>query len=212
MKFAFFLISALASNVVAFAAQTNSATNGVESILALVTTNHPPAATPTNPPDAKPRYVHIQSVGPAVLDFENHWVTYSDNVCVSNSQMKLTCEWIKAEFTGNGGQATNIVAETNVVIDFLDPKGDKIRAIGTNALYLFQVQNGLTNETVTLTGDPPRIFEGPNYTNRMTSKKVVYDLMTRKVTFDGSSGTYFGLTNSPAPTSSQSGEPLQLPK
>src|SRR5215469_13901519 len=134
MKFACILILTLACVVAMSSAQTNTvATNGVESILALVTTNHPPASA-TNPPDAKPRYVHIQSAGPAVLDFDNHWVTYSDNVCVTNDQMKLTCEWIKAVFSAKGDQATNIVAETNVVIDFTDPKGQKGRAIGTNAL------------------------------------------------------------------------------
>jgi lipopolysaccharide export system protein LptA len=207
MKFACFLILIFACAAATLPAQTNTATNGVESILALVTTNHPPAA-PTNPPDAKPRYVHIQSTGPAVLDFDNHWVTYSDNVCVTNDQMKLTCEWIKAEFSAKGDQATNIVAETNVVIDFTDPKGKQGRAIGTNALYVFQVHNGLTNETVTLTGDPPEILEGPNYTNRTMTSKVVYDLITRRVTFDSPSGTYYGTTNRPTGTNSHGSDNL----
>ncbi len=211
MKFACILILTLACAIAMLPAQTNTATNGVESILALVTTNHPPTAA-TNSPAKPPRYVHIQSVGPAVLDFDNHWVTYSDNVCVTNEQMKLTCEWIKAEFTSAGDQATNIVAETNVVIDFLDPKGRQGRAIGTNALYVFQVHNGLTNETVTLTGDPPEILEGPNFTNRTITKRIIYDLMTRKVQFDSPSGTYFGSTNGAAATNSHGSDSLPLPK
>jgi len=207
MKFACLLILALACAVAVAPAQTNTATNGVESILALVTTNHPPVAA-TNPPSAKPRYVHIQSAGPAILDFDNHWVTYSDNVLVSNDEMKLTCEWIKAEFSAHGDQATNIVAETNVVIDFTDPKGKQGRAIGTNALYVFQVQDGLTNETVTLTGDPPEIFEGQNYTNHTVASKVIYDLITRRVKLEAPNGVAFtpGTSNSPA------GNNLPLPK
>lgn len=213
MKFVCLLILTLACAVAMLPAQTNTASNGVESILALVTTNHPAAVPATNAPDAKPpRYVHIQSVGPAVLDFDNHWVTYSHNVCVTNEQMKLTCEWIKAEFNSSGDQATNIVAETNVVIDFTDPKGQKGRAIGTNALYIFQVLNGLTNETVTLTGDPPEILEGQNFTNRTITSRVVYDLMTRKVTFDSPSGTYFGSTNGEAGSNSHGSDNLPFPK
>lgn len=213
MKFVCILILTLACAVAMLPAQTNTATNGVESILALVTTNHPPTAA-TNSPAKPPRFVHIQSEGPAVLDFDNHWVTYSDNVCVTNEQMKLTCEWIKAEFTATEdgtGQPTNIVAETNVVIDFTNEKGRQGRAIGTNALYVFQVHNGLTNETVTLTGDPPEILEGPNYTNRTITKEIVYDLITRKVTFLSPSGTYYS-TNSPANSKSQGSGTLPFPQ
>jgi hypothetical protein len=126
--------------------------------------------------------------------------------------MKLTCEWIKAEFSTNGDVATNIVAETNVVIDFTDPKGRQGRAIGTNAVYVFQVHNGQTNETVTLTGDPPEILEGANLTNRTITSKVIYDLITRKVQFYSPSGTFFGSTNGATSSNSHGSGNLPLPK
>lgn len=195
-------------------AQTNTSTNGVQSILALVTTNHPAAAPLTNAPTAKVSrgYIHLESAGPAVFDFNNHCATYSQDVSVTNDQMKLTCEWIKAEFTGNWDQATNVVAETNVVVDYIDPKGQKGRAIGTNALYVFQVQNGVTNETITLTGDPPEIMEGPNYTNRTVASNIVYDLITRKVILHSPSGTYWKTTNNATGANSPATDGLPLPK
>ncbi len=53
-----------------------------------------------------------------------------------------------------GRRAHNhIVAETNVVIDATDDKGQKMHATGEKTVYVFAVQNGVTNETVTLTGN-----------------------------------------------------------
>lgn len=207
MKVSCLIFATFACAVATLPAQTNTsantnagtnastASNGVESILALVTTNRPAASPATNQSAARPRGpIFIHSAGPAVVDMENHWVTYSDSVLVTNPDMKLTCEWAKANFTADWRQPTNVVAETNVVVDYIDPKGEKGRATGTNATYLFQVQKGVTNETITLTGDPPEILEGPNYTNVTTADEIIYDLMTRKVTLSGPSGTYWRTT------------------
>jgi lipopolysaccharide export system protein LptA len=214
MKFPCLVVLGLACGLTVLVAQTNAGTNGVQSILALVTTNRPPAAPATNAPAAKLSrgYIHLESAGPAVFDFNNHCATYSENVSVTNDQMKLTCEWIKAEFTGNWDQATNVVAETNVVVDYIDPKGQRGRAIGTNALYVFQIQNGVTNETITLTGDPPEILEGPNYTNHTSASDIVYDLITRKVILHSPSGTYWRTTNNPTGSNSAGADSLPSPK
>jgi len=48
----------------------------------------------------------------------------------------------------------HIVAKTNVVIDFLDDKGHTNHATGDKAVYVYSEQGGVTNETVTLTGNP----------------------------------------------------------
>ncbi|HEY1790131.1 MAG TPA: LptA/OstA family protein [Verrucomicrobiae bacterium] len=185
-------------------AQTNTATNGVDSILALVTTNRPPAAPVTNQPPQRQRGpIIIKAAGPSVFDMYNHWVTYSENVRVTDPQMKLTCEWAKADFSENWSQATNIVAETNVVVDYIDPKGQKGRALGDKAVYLFQIQNGVTNETVTLTGNPPEIEQGPDYTNHLTGSQFVYDLMTGKMTAPNSTIVFWPGTNSPSGSNSQ---------
>jgi hypothetical protein len=214
MKLPCLLFLTLVCSVAILPAQTNTGTNastgtnGVDSILALVTTNRPAAPPATNQPAARPRGpIFIHSSGPAVVDMENHWVTYSDSVLVTNPEMKLTCEWAKADFPANWEQATNVIAQTNVIIDYIDPKGQKGRALGDKAVYLFQILNGLTNETVTLTGDPtnnpPEVEAGSNYMNHQIASSIVYDVRTGKVFFYNPSGIVYPAasgTNSPNST------------
>ena len=216
MKVPAFVLLCLACGVAPLSAQTNTATNGVDSILALVTTNRP--STPaTNQPDPAPQTrepLTIASTGPLIIDMINHWATYSDNVHVTDGQTKMTCQWLKANFSANGdqiNQPTNIVAETNVVVDFVDPKGQKGRALGDTAVYQFHVQNGVTNETVTLTGNSPEVLQGPNYTNRLIGSKFVYDLVTKKWYVYHPNGFYYG-TNSSAGSNSEANDALLLPK
>ncbi|HEX3623953.1 MAG TPA: LptA/OstA family protein [Verrucomicrobiae bacterium] len=222
MKFYCLVILVLACGAAGLSAQTNTGTNasagtnGVESILALVTTNRPATSPATNQPATRPRGpIFIHSSGPAVVDMENHWVTYSDSVLVTNPEMKLTCEWAKADFPANWEQATNVVAQTNVVVDYIDPKGQKGRALGDRAVYLFQIVDGLTNETVTLTGDltnrPPEVEAGDNYTNHQIADRIVYDVRTGKVTFDNPSGIFFPGTSTNGPTGSKSRSHSNLP-
>ncbi|MEI9963264.1 MAG: hypothetical protein WDM76_19765 [Limisphaerales bacterium] len=45
------------------------------------------------------------------------------------------------------------MAETNVMIDFTDEKGQTMRTFSDKAVYVYEVQDGQTNETVTLTGN-----------------------------------------------------------
>ncbi|MGH8022307.1 MAG: hypothetical protein ACRED1_01905 [Limisphaerales bacterium] len=201
---------AVVCGVAMAAGQTNSESNGVNSILALVTTNLPPA---TNRPPARPRQpLAITAAGPCVGDMNTHCITYSENVCVTNDEIKLTCQWLKAEFSGNWQVATNIVAKTNVVVDYTDPKGQKGRALGDKALYIFKIEKGVTNETITLTGNPPEILEGPGFTNRTIAKDFVYDLITRKVRFDSPSGRYWPSATGPGGSNSHSQTKLSLPK
>lgn len=214
MKFPCLVILTLACGVAMLPAQTNNVTNGVESILALVTTNRPATPPVTNQPAAQKSRgpVTIKSAGPAVFDMENHWVTYSDHVRVTDPQMDLTCEWAKADFPPNWDSPTNIVAETNVVVDYIDPKGQKGKALGDKAVYLFQVKNGVTNETVTLTGNPPEILQGPDYTNRLTGDAIVYDLVTRRMLVSNSTIVYWPGTNSPSGSNSQAQDSMPFPK
>jgi lipopolysaccharide export system protein LptA len=214
MKLPAFVFLFLACGVGALPAQTNTATNGVDSILALVTTNRPAVSPDTNQPATQRQRgpVTIHSLGPAVFDMNNHWVTYSEKVQVTDPQMKLTCEWAKAEFPDDWGQgATNIVAETNVVVDYIDPKGQKGRALGDKAVYLYQVLDSITNETVTLTGNPPEIEQGINYTNHMTGSEIVYDLMTKRMAVSDSTIVYWPTTNSPSGSNSNSQAKGDLP-
>jgi lipopolysaccharide transport protein LptA len=127
-------------------AQTNANTNAVDQILALVTTNAP-APKPQSHPETQ-----IEAEGPADFDLAGRRVIYHEHVRVDSANMKLTCEWLAADLPQTGNRVTNIVAETNVVLDAADEKGQKMHATGDRAVYVYSVENGVTNETVTLTG------------------------------------------------------------
>lgn len=140
----------------------NAAMAGATNVAAGRTNAPAPAPVPaplakvgTNPaPPAKPRSeTVITNAGPAVFDFANHRVLYRDHVLVDAPDFKLRCEWLAANLPQAGGQVTNIVARTNVVIDATDASGRKIHATADKAVYAYGVQNGLTNETVTLTNN-----------------------------------------------------------
>lgn len=189
----------LAGGIVILPAQTNAGTNGVDAILALVTTNAPPKPKP-EPLFKTPRGpLKIESAGPADVDINGHWVTYQDNVRVSDSQMKLMCEWLEANVPLQSSEhVTNIVARTNVVINFIDDKGQKSTATGDKAVYLYQVINGATNETVTLTGNPPSVQEG---LSSMTADEIVWNRATGHLSFNGNfKGNFVQETNAPVAT------------
>ena len=144
--FGYMALMALASNG-ALQAQTNANTNAVDQILALVTTNAPPSKPPSHPETL------IEAEGPADFDLAGRRVIYHEHVRVDSANMKMTCEWLAADLPQTGNRVTNIVAETNVVVDATDEKGEKMHATGDRAVYVFNVENGITNETVTLMGN-----------------------------------------------------------
>jgi lipopolysaccharide export system protein LptA len=110
----------------------------------------------TNPPGAPPApsvpiLIHADS---ADFDLSGHQVIHHRHVRVDDPQMKLTCEQLVADLPPAGGRPNHIVAETNVVIDFTDTKGQTNHATGDKAVYVYSEQGGVTNKTVTLTGNP----------------------------------------------------------
>ena len=114
-----------------------------------------PAATNANVvPPPKPRPPTRIEADRADFDLATREATYFENVRVDDPDMKLSCEWLTANLPQAGGRMDHIVAETNVVIDFTDEKGQPVHATGDKAVYSYQVQGGVTNETITLTGNP----------------------------------------------------------
>lgn len=77
---------------------------------------------------------------------------YYGHVYVDDPQMKLTSAQMIADLPQTGGHINHIVAETNVVIDFVDDKGATNHATSDKAVYDYNVEGTVTNETVTLTG------------------------------------------------------------
>lgn len=186
------------------AGHTNISTNGVNAILAMVTTNQAPAATnrSTMPQPARGPTI-INADGPMEADWDNHLVTYRHNVHVTSAQMKMTCEWLLANLPQGSEHVTNIVAETNVIADFTDEKGEQYHATGSKAVYFYHVENGITNETVTLTGTPqqrPKLYRTQD---TLTGDSITWNFVTHKLDVDHPEGIGWPETNkAPAVTNS----------
>lgn len=127
-------------------AAVNANTNAVSQILALVTTNPPPA----KPQLRGPTRIESDSVD---FDLAKREAVYRGHVRVDDPEMKLTGEWLVADLPQTGNRINHIVAETNVVIDAADDKGQRMHATAAKAVYVYDVTDGVTNETVTLTGN-----------------------------------------------------------
>jgi len=106
-------------------------------------------------------------------DFSNvaRQMTYTGNVRVDDPQMTLTCAQLVADLPPAGGHIQHIVALTNVVIDSVDDKGQTNHATSDKAIYDYNVQNGVTNETVTLTGNA----KVENAQSWITGEPIVWD-------------------------------------
>jgi lipopolysaccharide export system protein LptA len=122
-------------------------------------TNAAVSETATNKTKIAPQPTTIDSES-AVFDGNGHKAIYYGLVRVNNPQMKLTCAQLTADLPQDGGRINHIVAETNVVIDFTDEKGQTSHATSEKAVYFYEVKSGVTNETVTLTGNPkPKVTD-----------------------------------------------------
>ena len=145
------------------------------------------AQSKTNATPHPPRVTHIDSDS-ADFDMNARRAVYRGNVRVSDPEMKLTCALLIADLPQSGGRVNRIVAETNVVIDSTDNKGQTTHVTGDKAVYIYNVQNGVTNETVTLTGNPqPRV---ENAQGTMMADVITWDRAKNSYQF---SGNYHGV-------------------
>jgi lipopolysaccharide transport protein LptA len=120
--------------------------------LAVLTGALAPAQTNTPANGAAPRSPTEINSDAADFDLNARLAVYRGHVMVNDPQ-------------------NHIEAQTNVVIDFSDSHGQTAHATGALAVYRYFVQNGATNETVTLTGSPQ--VESPQGT--MTGSKITWD-------------------------------------
>ena len=114
------------------------------------------------------------------FDLAGHEATYRGHVRVDDPQMKLACERLVADVPQAGGHMNHVVAETNVVIDFMDDKGHTNHATGDKAVYIYSEQGGVTNETVTLTGNP----QMKNAQGTQAGDVIIWDRANNKIHFD----------------------------
>jgi lipopolysaccharide transport protein LptA len=139
---------------------------------------HAQTNTPGAPPAPRaPTLIYADS---ADFDLSGHQGIYRGHVRVDDTQMKLTCEQLVADMPQGGGRPNRIVAETNVVIDFTDTKGQTNHATGDKAVYIYSEQDGVTNKTVTLTGNP----QIENAQGTQAGDVIILDLANNKIHFD----------------------------
>jgi lipopolysaccharide export system protein LptA len=113
---------------------------------------------------------------------------------IYNDKDTLTCERLTVDFPADRGSPTNIVAETNVVVDVLDEKGQTNHITADTAVYSYQLLNpstnvvksitnvvyAVTNELLQFTGGNP--FPKLERTDiSMVSDVILYNIITKKV-------------------------------
>jgi lipopolysaccharide transport protein LptA len=157
-------------------AQTNAvpvaaAPTNVVRTVASTSTNKPVAKTATGP-------TQINSDG-AEFDLNAHRAVYHGNVVVERPDVKLTCGRLVVDLPPAGGHLDRVVAETNVVIDFTDERGQKYHVTAARAVYDFKVENAVTNETVTFTGSP----KVETAQSTIESEPMVWDRVKNKFSF-----------------------------
>lgn len=148
-------------------------------------------------------------------------IVYRGSVCVTNAQGKLTCEILTLNMAPEGSadtRPTNIVAQTNVIIDYVkdtvktdfkyqvaDGKTNRIPFLVTNSTPYhitcdklvndYSVVKAVTNDLFTLTGHV--IVTDPG--GLMTGEPLIYDNVTGATT-----GTDVHMIPNQSPGSSKS--------
>lgn len=186
-------------------AQTNApvaavpAANGTNVTHESHATNAAPASTTSTNAAAK-ALTEITS-DTADFDLNARQAVYHGHVRVTDPQVEMTCGELTVDLPKSGERLSRVVAETNVVIDFKDEKGQKYHVTAAKAVYDYHVAGGTTNETVTFTGNPrvetaQSIIESePMIWNRTENKfQFVNPKMISTENFNPATGT----TNGPA--------------
>jgi lipopolysaccharide transport protein LptA len=135
------------------------------------------------------------------FDMNVRQAVYAGHVQVADPQMKLTCAQLVVGLPEPGQHISHIVAETNVMVDFNDGKGQTMHATGDRAIYAYSLQGGVTNETVTLTGHA----QVESAQGTLTGEPIVWDrannrmtAANQQMTFRQSLDSIAARTNAPA--------------
>jgi lipopolysaccharide export system protein LptA len=139
---------------------------------ALAQTNVPPKS----PVPHQPTEISSDS---ADFDLNIRRAIYRGHVSVVDPKVKMQCEWLVVDLPASGGHLQNVNAETNVVIDFTDEKGQTYHVTSARAVYAYSLEGSVTNETVTFTGNPK--VESTEST--ILSEPLVWDRTANKFHF-----------------------------
>jgi lipopolysaccharide export system protein LptA len=104
-------------------------------------------------PERAPTLIDADSLE---FKLESLSAVYTGNVKVNDPDLQLTCEMLTARFRTNNSrlEIESIIAETNVVIDAIDWEGRTNHATADKLVYSHLSVDGVTNQTLELTGDP----------------------------------------------------------
>jgi len=128
------------------------------------------------PAPAKPPTLTTINSDSADFDMNGRRMEYIGHVVLIDPQLHLFCGRLVVELPKEGQHPNRISAEateTNVVMDLIQ-NGQTYHVTCTNAVYTFGVVNSVTNELVTLTGDPV----AKSGENVMEGDKIVWDRVT----------------------------------
>lgn len=133
-----------------------AAVNGLCAVSPLFSVSSPaPRSTnSTTAADATATATEIISKS-AYFDLKARTAIYMGDVRIKDPRMELSCEVLTVKLATEGaGKFQNIIAETNVVIDFSDEKGQKIHGTGGKAIYTYNVTPTYTNDVMELLENP----------------------------------------------------------
>ncbi len=155
-----------------------------------------PAWAQTNAPAEKPveQVLKVDSDSGYYDGITNQMVYLGHVFVIYNMKDTLDCERLTVDIPADHGNPTNIVAETNVVVDVLDEKGGTNHITAGKAVYTYQLLNpatnvvksitnvvyAVTNELITFTGGNPR----PKVTGRtplFRGDPIIIDVNKRRL-------------------------------
>jgi lipopolysaccharide export system protein LptA len=138
-----------------------------------------PVAAPAAKAPARPKPPTEIDSDSADFDLNSHQAIYRNHVVVVDPKVRMTCEWMLVDLPQGGEHLNHVVASTNVVVDFIDNKGQTNHVTAAQAVYDYKVVGAVTNETVTFTGNP--VVEMPTMT--IFSEPLVWDRGANKYHF-----------------------------
>ncbi|MFO1488978.1 MAG: LptA/OstA family protein [Verrucomicrobiota bacterium] len=159
---------------------TNTSDTNLDAIKAAALTNagltnaaaHPPANRP--PKERPPTRIRSDH---AEVDLKNRVVVYNGHVIVVDPEMTMNCDQLTASVPTNSTQVDHIIAKGKVKIEGTDNKGRPLNARGDMAIYDFNIVNGVTNKTMTLTGN----VYIDSALGKGTADPIVWDLVNDKI-------------------------------
>ncbi len=112
------------------------------------------------------------------FDMTNYRTIYMGHVRADDPRMHLTSDWLAADLPHDKYSDSHVVAATNVLMVFIDDKGETNHASSDQAIYNLHVEGGVTNETVTLTGHAKMWTDKIN----INGEPLVWDLVKQELT------------------------------